>query len=129
MIDVTLQDRDAHDVVAGEAHSRLHTVEQQLRWAGQKADALPSARGWPWADADEPPRIGRLLLLRSTGAARDLVRSLPETFRTAYPAPSAAAFAALTSGSGRWPGSAILWVEVNGNATRVMHGPPRGLGS
>ncbi len=129
VIDVTLQDRQTADVVAGEAHSRLHVVEHQLRWAGQKADALPSTRDWPWSDADEAPRISRLLLLRSTSAARDLVRSLPETFRIAYPASSAAAFAALTSGSVRWPGSAILWVDVNGSATRVMPGHAAGARS
>ena len=71
VIDVVLQDRDTLDLVAGEAHSLLHTVEGQLRWAGQKADSLASATGWPWADAVETPRTGRLLLLRSCSAMHD----------------------------------------------------------
>ena len=43
VIDMVLHDRETHDVVAGEAHSVLTTFEHQLRWAGQKADSLPSA--------------------------------------------------------------------------------------
>ena len=50
VIDVVLQDRETSDLVAGESHSVLATVERQVRWAGQKADSLPSAAGWPWAD-------------------------------------------------------------------------------
>ena len=71
VIDVVLQDAITAGLVAGEAHSVLHTVEGQLRWAGDKAEALPSALGWPWVDTVEPPTIGRLLLLRScVGDAR-----------------------------------------------------------
>ena len=81
VIDVVLQDRDTHDLVAGEAHSLLHTVEGQLRWAGQKADALTSATGWPWADAVEAPQIGRLLLLRSCSAMHALVERRPAHVR------------------------------------------------
>jgi transcriptional regulator with XRE-family HTH domain len=73
VIDLVLQDRATQDLVAGESHSVLTTVEHQLRWAGQKADSLASADGWPWADTPEPPRIGRLLLLRSCRAMHDLV--------------------------------------------------------
>lgn len=127
VIDVVLRDRLTPDIVAGEAHSRISTVEQQVRWAGQKADALPSTVDWPWTEDAEPTRIGRLLLLRSTAATREVVRALPETFRAAYPGSSAAAYAALTSGTERWPGAAIVWVDVNGSATRVLQGPPRGL--
>ena len=95
VIDVVLQDRTSGDIVAAEAHSALHAVERQLRWAGQKADALPSARGWPWSDRPEPPRIGRLLILRSSRAMRDLVATVPRTFATAYPARTSVATDAL----------------------------------
>ncbi len=127
VIDVVLRDRLTSDVVAGEAHSGLHSVDAQIRWAVQKADALPSAAGWPWADVREQPVVGRLLLLRSTTATRDLVRSLPETFRAAYPSRTEHAWAALTSAEARWPGAAILWVEVRGRDTRLLRGWPRGV--
>lgn len=127
VIDIVLHDPGAGELVAGEGHSQLRAVESQLRRAAQKADALPSASGWPWSDLPEPPRVSRLLLLRSTDATRSLVRALPATFFAAYPARSEAAYAALT-GTGRWPGAAILWVDVHGDRTRVLHGAPRGLG-
>jgi hypothetical protein len=127
VIDVVLQDRDTLDLVAGEAHSLLHTVEGQLRWAGQKADALASATGWPWADVGEPPRIGRLLLLRSCAAMHDLVRTAPHTFAAAYPGDTEQAVAALTGPGGRWPEAAIGWVSVDGKDTRLLTGPPRAL--
>ncbi len=126
VIDLVLQDRETGDLVAAEAHSALHAVERQLRWAGQKADALPSARGWPWSDRSEPPRIGRLLILRSCRALRELAATVPQTFATAYPASTAAAAKALTAGTTAWPGDAIMWVRLDGAATRLLHGSPRG---
>ncbi|MDQ1323416.1 MAG: cro/C1-type protein [Chloroflexota bacterium] len=122
-----LQDRDTHDLVAGEAHSLLHTVEGQLRWAGQKADALTSATGWPWADAVEAPQIGRLLLLRSCSAMHALVSAAPHTFAAAYPGDTEQAVAALTGPAGRWPGAALAWVAIDGKDTRVLAGLPRAL--
>ena len=122
VIDVVLQDRDTHDLVAGEAHSLLHTVEGQLRWAGQKADALPSATGWPWADAVEAPQIGRLLLLRSCSAMHALVSAAPHTFAAAYPGDTEQAVAALTGPVGRWPGAVLAWVAIDGKDTRLLAG-------
>ena len=127
VIDVVLQDRDTLDLVAGEAHSLLHTVEGQLRWAGQKADALASATGWPWADAVEPPRIGRLLLLRSCSAMHDLLRAGPRTFAAAYPGDTEQAVATLTGPHGRWPDAAVAWVAIDGKDTRLLAGSPRAL--
>lgn len=127
VIDVVLRDGLTNDVVAGEGHSLLTSVEHQLRWAGEKADSLPSARGWPFADLREPPRIGRLLLLRSSRAMHELARSLPETFRAAYPADPREAFAALTSADVRWPGNAVVWGVLDGTGTRLIDGEPRTL--
>jgi transcriptional regulator with XRE-family HTH domain len=127
VVDVVLVDRETTDVVAGEGHSALHTVEQQLRWAGLKADSLPSAGGWPWSDAIAGPHVGRLLLLRSSRAMHDLVGSLPGTFRSAYPADPHDAYAALTRAGVRWPGAAILWVTIDGIDSRLMDGLPRAL--
>jgi transcriptional regulator with XRE-family HTH domain len=127
VIDVVLQDRVRGDLVAAEVHSALHAVEQQLRWAGQKADALPSATGWPWIDRPEPPAISRLLILRSSVAMRGLVAAVPRTFAAAYPATTRAAIEALTGGTDPWPGDAVVWVNVDGAATRLLAGPPRGV--
>lgn len=127
VIDLVLQDRDTAQLVAGEGHGELQTVEQQLRWAAEKTDALPSATGWPWADVVAPPPPSRLLVLRSTTANRELVRTLPATFRAAYPARTRDAYASLTTVGTPWPGASILWVAVTGARARVLHGPPRGV--
>jgi transcriptional regulator with XRE-family HTH domain len=127
VIDVVLQDRETWDAVAGEAHGELRTVERQLRWAGQKADALPSAAGWPWTDGEADPQVGRLLLLRSCAANTALVATLPALFRAAYPDPAEQAVRALRTGDRRWPGSAIVWVDIDGARSRVLDGVPRAL--
>ena len=127
VIDVVLQDTSTLDIVAGEGHSRLTTVERQLRWAGQKADSLPSANGWPWSDAREEPRVSRLLLLRSSSAMHELVRDVAQTFRSAYPADPAEAVAALRGPHVRWPGPSIVWAVVDGAGTHLVDGSPRGL--
>lgn len=126
VIDLVLQDRQTWDLVAGEGHSGLRSAEHQLRWAGQKADALASAKGWPWAPHGVTPAVSRLLLLRSTAVNRELVSTLPETMRSAYPAPTEAAIDALRRG-GPWPGAAILWVDIAGRATRVLDSSPRSV--
>jgi transcriptional regulator with XRE-family HTH domain len=125
VIDIVLADAITPDLVAGEGHSQLHTVEGQLRWAGEKADALPSAAGYPWADRLDAPPAGRLLLLRSCSAMHALVRDVPNVFRAAYPGDTRTAAAALTGATERWPGAAIVWIEVDGKATRLLQGVPR----
>ncbi len=127
VIDVVLVDSITPDLVAGEGHSQLHTVEGQLRWAGQKADALPSAAGYPWADRLDTPPVGRLLLLRSCAATHALVRDAPNVFRAAYPGDTRMAVAALTGKTERWPGAAIVWVEIDGKSSRLLQGEPRRL--
>ena len=126
VIDVVFNEHRANDVVAAEIQGQLRRVEQQLRWAGQKADSLPSAKGWPWTSG--PARVSRLLVLRSTAETRALARSLPELFRAAYPAAEADAYRALTCEDAPWPGHAMLWAEVAGGRARILDGPPRGTG-
>jgi transcriptional regulator with XRE-family HTH domain len=115
-------------IVATEIHSDLRAVEQTIRWAGDKADSLPSADAWQMLSAGEPRRVDRLLVIRSTRSNRDIVRAHAATFATAYPGDSAAARAALT-GMGAWPGSSILWAHVEGGRAELLLRHPPGLGS
>jgi transcriptional regulator with XRE-family HTH domain len=125
VIDLVLADREAGEIVSGEAHSEIRSAERQLRWAAEKSNALPSADGWPWMRGH--PRTGRLLLLRSTAATRAVARDAPAVLATAYPGSTREAFGALTTGVGAFPGAAIMWVDVRGTASRLLDGPPRGI--
>lgn len=125
VIDLVLHDVDANVVVAVEVHSQIRRLEQQLRWANAKADALLDGSDLPLVRPDEArPILSRLLVLRSTAATRALANEVPDTLRAAYPASSAAAVAALTAGSA-WPGSAIVWASVEGRAARILRRQPR----
>ena len=124
VIDAVLHDPDLADVVATEIQGELRRAEQQLRWSGMKADALPSARAGPWG-IQGTPHIHRLLVLRSSEATRGVVRALPGLFRAAYPVPESEAYRALTAGTA-WPGDAILWADVDGARTRRLRQAPRG---
>ena len=127
VIDAAFHDPPCRDVVATEVQGQLRRVEQQLRWAGLKADSLPSASGWPWVEG-ATPRVHRLLVLRSTVATREIVRSLPELFRAAYPVKERDAFESLTREAKPWPGNAMLWADLDGKTARILEGPPRGVG-
>jgi len=122
-IDVVLHDPQPAEVVATEVHSQVRRLEQQLGWAQMKAESLPSADFWRFADN---PTVGRLLVIRSTRATRELARRFEATLRAAYPASVAEAYAAL-AGTGRWPGDALLWANVVGDAVRILDSPPRGV--
>lgn len=127
VIDVVLQERDAGDLIAGEGHSMLTTVERQVRWAALKADSLPSAPGWPFTDSPASPEVSRLLVLRSCAAMHELVAATMATFRAAYPADTRQAVDALTGSSSGWPGSSIVWVDVRGLHSRLLDGWPRAI--
>jgi transcriptional regulator with XRE-family HTH domain len=116
-------------VVATEVESGVRRLEQQLRWAHDKADSLPSSSAWPLiAPADSPrPRISRLLILRSTRSTRDSARTFATTFASEYPAPAAAVYAALTTADAPWPGSGIVWATVVGGRARILDRAPRGV--
>ena len=125
VIDLVLVDPVAGEIMGGEAHSEIRRAERQLRWAAEKVDALPSASGWPWMAAE--PRIGRMLLLRSTRATRAVVNSAPALFQAAYPGRSADAVRALTEPSGTLPDATIVWIDVRGTTSRLNGGPPHGV--
>lgn len=122
VVDLILHDLRGPDSVVTEAHSLLARVEQQIRWANEKADAVAGLPGFGGR------RVCRLLLLRNTSANRDVVRSAPQVFEAAYPGRASDAYDALTQESGRFPDAALLWVEVRGTSSRLLARPPRGVG-
>jgi len=68
-------------VVATEVESSIRRLEQQIRWAHDKADSLPSAAAWPLiVPADGPrPVVSRLLVVRATQANREVARTFERT--------------------------------------------------
>jgi transcriptional regulator with XRE-family HTH domain len=120
VIDIVLSDTAGPDAVAVEIHSQLRRVEQQVRWATQKADALAALP----QHADR--RVRRLLVLRNTAATREAGRQASETLRAAYPASSADAVAALR-GTAPWPGDVIVWANVTAGRAQLLQRPPRGV--
>jgi transcriptional regulator with XRE-family HTH domain len=120
--------RPLSPVVAMELHSELRRLEQQIRWAADKSESLPSTEAWSFLSADaRPGPPSRLLVLRSTRAMRDMARSFEQTLHSAYPARTADAVRALTESDVDWPGAAIIWAEVASDRTRILTEPPRGV--
>jgi transcriptional regulator with XRE-family HTH domain len=111
-------------VIANEIQSQLTRLEQQVGWATLKAESLPSAEFWRFADPQ--PQISRLLILRSTRATRELAARFEETLKASYPAPAGAVHAALVDGA-PWPGAGLLWADVDGDDVRIRDRPPRGI--
>lgn len=125
VIDLVAHDQAAGIVVATEVQSELRRLEQQLRWSQLKAESLPSAEFWRFTE--DVPRIDRMLVLRSTRTNRELARRFSETLAIAYPGDARDAYRALTTSDATWPGSAILWADVEGDAARILDRPPRGV--
>jgi transcriptional regulator with XRE-family HTH domain len=135
VIDLVLEDAEEPVVVACEAQSQLRRLEQQIRWASMKADALGQAlrsararhetNDVPGADS-QPETVSRLLLLRSTQANRHVVSEFGDLVRVAYPARYADLIAALT-GTARWPGPGLVWCALDGDDARILERPPRGI--
>src|SRR5262249_10809598 len=122
MIDTVLEDEWQPQVVAVEAESAIRRIEQQVRWAGAKAEGLAADRRRLGLMAP----VSRLLLLRSTSTNRSIAATYPDVLETAYPARSSDALASLT-GVSSWPGPAIIWCVTNGQTARLLPEPPRGI--
>ena len=120
VIDLVLRDRSGADAIATEIHSQLRRVEQQVRWAAQKTDALAAL---PDLEGRE---VGRLLVVRNTAAMRDAVRAGAGTLAAACPARVEEALASLR-GTVPWPGAALIWAAVERGHARLLEGPPRGI--
>jgi transcriptional regulator with XRE-family HTH domain len=125
VIDLVVHDPVAIAMGATEVQSELRRIEQQVRWSHEKADALPSASIWRFPDTG--PKVDRLLVVRNTRLNRAIVERFAATMTTEYPAPSIDAYRALTTPDAPWPGSAIIWVTVDGDAATVLDRPPRGV--
>ena len=97
VIDLVLASPPLGRIVTVEAHSDLRRLEQQVRWAAEKSDALPSSTVWSALTIGgvvaAPP--SRILLLRSTTTTRVLARTFAATLAAAYPANPADVLAAL----------------------------------
>lgn len=120
VIDIVLEDRDRPATVSTELQSQLRRVEQQIRWAAQKTDALAAMT------EQEGRRVSRLLVLRNTAAMREVARAASETLAAAYPARTTDAVASLTTDV-TWPGAAIVWMTVERGTARLLDGPPRDM--
>ncbi|MEW5989747.1 MAG: helix-turn-helix transcriptional regulator [Chloroflexota bacterium] len=118
VIDVVLDNTEDERVVATEVQSDIRRVEQQIRWANEKSEALATSLGRP---------VSQLLILRSTARTRELARQYETLLRTAYPCRTADAVAALTTAGVPWPGPSIVWVHLHGSTATLMLHPPRGV--
>ena len=116
-------------IVSVEAHSEFRRLEQQIRWAADKSDALPSSALWPALTfmTGARPAISRILLLRSTTATRAIARSFARTLFAAYPADPHQIRAALFDPTLPWPGNGILWASVDGADASILAGSPRSV--
>jgi hypothetical protein len=122
-IDAVFERREQPLFVVTEFESMLPRLERQIRWAAEKASAIASS---DLIGPGPPPRISRLLVLRSTEHTRSLAREFEATLRAAYPASSKAAVDSLRTGS-QWPGDAIVWIRIEGETVELLDGPPRGV--
>lgn len=124
-IDAVLVDRPPSVAISTEVQSEFRRLEQLLRWANAKALALPSAQFWDQLPV--PPRIDRLLIVRSTRGNRDVASQFDETLRAAYPGRCADAFRALSTADAPWRAATLVWAEVRGDHATILDGPPRGV--
>lgn len=120
-IDAVLLEARERLIVATEIESELRRLEQQIRWAQEKAAAMPSWVGWDRLAVDTEPSISRLLLVRRTRATRRVAAEFSRQLAVAYPAHPDDAAAALT-GTATWPGPALVWITLDAKGPRVTPG-------
>jgi transcriptional regulator with XRE-family HTH domain len=128
-IDLVLADPASPTIVATEIESDLRRLEQQIRWARDKAASLPSSDAWSFLVGGRrqvTPDVERLLVLRSTSRTRQLARQFEEVFRAAYPARTVEVVASIM-GESPWPGHGIVWCRVEAGHAEILSGPPRGV--
>ena len=126
VIDLVLFNPSACLFVAVEVESRIARLEQQIRWAAEKAESLASAEVWRMAAGQCEPHVSRLLVLRATRANRATVVAFDAVVRAAYPGEIASALASL-NGSAPWPGGTLLWAEVESGRATIRERPPKAV--
>jgi transcriptional regulator with XRE-family HTH domain len=119
-IDLAIGLRDGTAGVACEAHSELRAIDTIQRRVLEKATALAEV-------GVVGPNVSPLLLIRSTAAARAIVRTYEATLAASFPAPIERTLAALRTASALWPGPAILWARLEGGRAQILERPPRGI--
>ena len=124
VIDLVLDDLLRPTTIATESQSEFRRLEEQVRWAAEKADGLAARLAREGRDGRE---VSRLLLLRSTEATREMARRFHATLAAAYPARAAEIYDALTTATAPWPGAGILWVRLDRGEATVLATPPRGV--
>jgi transcriptional regulator with XRE-family HTH domain len=124
VVDLVLLDRLASLAVAGEFQSEFRRLEQEVRWANEKADGLGARLA---EEADFVARdVSRLLVVRSTVTTREIARRYEATLAVAYPAKTVDVVRSLT-GSSPWPGPGIVWMRLESGRAELLDRPPRGV--
>jgi hypothetical protein len=120
VIDVVLSEARANQIVAVEIQSELRRVEQLVRWAHEKAAALPSSPTWQRiARGDASQAVSTLLVVRRTRANIEIATSVARQLEVAFPAHPADALRSL-HGQGSWPGTALVWVRIEADRVHFM---------
>ena len=123
VIDLVIRDRSGSVIVACEVASEIRRLEQQLRWATEKATGL-GLQLQRDALGNATPAVSRLLVLRSTVSTREIARRFEVSLAAAYPARTHDAYEALTTPNAPWPGPAIVWAHLRGASVRLLRIPP-----
>jgi len=118
-IDLALGLRTGDLAMACEAHSEFRALDLILRRLQEKTLALAELGTFG-------SKATSLLIVRSTARTRDLARTYEATLAAAFPGRAADAVAAHT-GEADWPGSSIVWMELEGGRARLLSGPPRSV--
>lgn len=123
-VDLVLHEARERIVVAVEIESDIRRIEQQVRWAHEKAGSLPSWTRWSelvGGPEGGAPEVSELLVVRRTRTTRAIARDFSMQLAAAYPAHPDDAVAALT-GLTRWPGPALAWVTIDARGVRFIPG-------
>jgi transcriptional regulator with XRE-family HTH domain len=127
VIDCVLAHPRERLLVAIESEGQIRRLEQTLRWAAQKAEALRTTGVATEIKRAGSLRIERVLLLASTHHNRSVVEEHKQTFAAAYPGRLMDAVAALEDPLIRFPGSTVLWVSADGSRPRLLRRSPVGV--
>lgn len=101
-VDVQLE--RSGQVVLVEVETRVRRLEEVIRALHAKRAAVASSAG------GRPVHV--VLAVPPTRHHQTLMRTNVETLRVAFPVPSTALSASLSSSAGAWPGDGLLWIAA-----------------